>query len=96
MSWIEESNGGSVQTFVVQYRLDTSKKWINHTEEFSERGDSRNHTAVISNLERKRRYLVRVMAFNKYGYKNFTKEQEAFTLEGNVFLFRLSKNVMCI
>ena len=87
MSWIEESNGGSEQTFVVQYRLDTSTQWINHTEEFPEKGFQKNHTAVISNLESNTRYLVRVLAYNKYGYQNFTNKQEALTLEGKVIIF---------
>ena len=87
VSWIEECNGGSKQTFVVQYRPDTSTQWINHTEMFPEKGFQKNHTAVISNLEQKTRYLVRVLAYNKYGYHNFPKEQETLTLAGKFTIF---------
>ncbi|XP_041373613.1 synaptogenesis protein syg-2-like [Gigantopelta aegis] len=80
VSWIEEFNGGSNQTFLIQYRADTTSQWTNLTEEFPEKVLHTNHTAVISNLQPETRYLVRVLAYNKYGYKGFTKEQEALTL----------------
>ena len=84
MSWIEESNGGSEQTFIVLYRRDTSTHWINHTEEFPEQILKNIHIRVVSNLEPKTRYLVRVLAYNKYGYKGSTKEREALTVEGKI------------
>ena len=85
MSWIQESNGGSEQSFFVQYRPDTSSQWINHTESFPEIKQKNTHIRVVSNLEPKTRYLVRVLAYNKYGSKGFTKEREALTVEGKMF-----------
>ena len=74
-------------TFLVQYRPDTSTQWINHTEVFPEKGYQKNHRAVISHLEPNTRYLVRVLAYNRYGYQNFTKEQETLTLAGKFTIF---------
>ena len=72
---------------LVQYRPDTSTQWIHHTEVFLEKDFHQNHTAVISNLEPNTRYLVRVLAYNRYGYQNFTKEQETLTLAGKFTIF---------
>ena len=84
MSWIEKFNGGSEQTFVVQYRPDTSTQWINRTNGFPEKRLKNIHIRVVSHLEPKTRYLVRVLAYNKYGSKGFTKEREALTVEGKI------------
>ena len=82
VSWVEGFNGGSEQTFIVQYRESTSTKWTNIADVFSKLGLLTNHTAVISNLEPKTKYLVRVLAYNKVGSNEFTDEKEA---EGKTF-----------
>ncbi|XP_041379401.1 nephrin-like [Gigantopelta aegis] len=80
VSWIEEFNGGSNQTFLIQYRADTTSQRTNLTKQFPEKRLHINHTAVISNLQPETRYLVWVLAYNKYGYKGFTEGHEALTL----------------
>ncbi|XP_041379815.1 nephrin-like, partial [Gigantopelta aegis] len=80
VAWVEEFNGGSSQTFTVQYRADTSQ-WTNLTGVIPEKGRNTIQKAFIPNLQPKRRYLMRVLAYNKYGYKGFTDEQEALTLD---------------
>ncbi|XP_041372804.1 twitchin-like [Gigantopelta aegis] len=92
VSWIEALNGGSEQTFVVQYRADTISRWTNLAEVILEKGLHTNHTAVISNLQPETRYLVKVLAYNRYGYKGFTKEQEALTLIAGESLVPASSN----
>ncbi|XP_041373811.1 synaptogenesis protein syg-2-like [Gigantopelta aegis] len=92
VSWIEEFNGGSNQTFLIQYRADTTSQWTNLTKQFPEKVLHTNHTAVISNLQPETRYLVRVLAYNRYGYKGFTKEQEALTLIADESLVPASSN----
>ncbi|XP_041372560.1 deleted in malignant brain tumors 1 protein-like [Gigantopelta aegis] len=79
ITWVEEFNGGSTQMFFVQYRGYATSQWTNFTEIVSERGIGIKHTIVISDLHPKTRYLVRVLAFNKYGYKDFTEDQEILT-----------------
>ncbi|XP_041372795.1 nephrin-like [Gigantopelta aegis] len=87
VAWLEGFNGGSEQTFLVQYRVDTISRWTNVTEVILEKGVNTIQKAVISNLQPKTRYLVRVLAYNIYGYKGFTKEQETLTLPpGESFL----------
>ena len=84
MFWIEKFNGGPEQTFVVQYRCDTSTQWINRTDGHPEIQFKNTHKLVVSNMQPKTRYLVRVLAYNKYGCKGFTKEREALTVEGKI------------
>ncbi|XP_041372974.1 uncharacterized protein LOC121386210 [Gigantopelta aegis] len=84
VTWVEEFNGGSAQMFLVQYRGDATSQWTNFTEIVSERGINTKHTIRIPDLHPKTRYLVRVLAFNKYGYKNFTEEQDILTAEASV------------
>ncbi|XP_041372561.1 deleted in malignant brain tumors 1 protein-like [Gigantopelta aegis] len=79
ITWVEEFNGGSAQMFLVQYRGDAISQWTNFTELFSERGIDTKHTILIPDLHPKTKYLLRVLAFNKYGYKNFTEEEEILT-----------------
>ena len=78
--WNEEFNGGLKQMFLVQYRTDTTPQWTNLTDVIAETGLNTIQKAVISSLQPNTRYLVRVLAYNKYGYKDFTKQQEALTL----------------
>ncbi|XP_041372792.1 MAM domain-containing glycosylphosphatidylinositol anchor protein 2-like [Gigantopelta aegis] len=78
--WLELFNGGSDQMFLVQYRADTTLLWTNITEQFPGKGINAIQKAVISNLQPNSRYLMRVLAYNRYGYKGFTKNQEALTL----------------
>ncbi|XP_041379123.1 Down syndrome cell adhesion molecule-like protein 1 homolog [Gigantopelta aegis] len=79
VAWLEGFNEGSEQTFVVQYRADTTPQWTNLTEVIPEKGVNTIQKAVIPNLQPNSRYIVRVLAYNKYGYKGFTEEEEAFT-----------------
>ncbi|XP_041379603.1 nephrin-like, partial [Gigantopelta aegis] len=78
--WLELFNGVSEQTFLVQYRADRTSLWTNITEQFPGKGLNTIQKAVISNLQPNSRYLIRVLAYNRYGYKGFTKNQEALTL----------------
>ncbi|XP_041346662.1 nephrin-like [Gigantopelta aegis] len=95
VAWLEAFNGGSEQTFVVQYRSDTSAQWTNLTEVIPENGVNTIQKAVISNLQPKTIYLVRILAYNRYGYEDFTKEQEALTLPpGESFLPTSSNEVI--
>ncbi|XP_041372562.1 deleted in malignant brain tumors 1 protein-like [Gigantopelta aegis] len=84
ITWVEEFNGGSAQMFLVQYQGDAISQWTNFTELFSERGIGKKHTIRIPDLHPKTKYLLRVLAFNKYGYKDFTEEQEILTAEASV------------
>ncbi|XP_041346913.1 Down syndrome cell adhesion molecule-like protein Dscam2, partial [Gigantopelta aegis] len=94
VAWLEEFNGGSEQTFLVQYRADTTQQWTNLTEVILEKGVNTIQKAVISILQPKTRYLVRVLAYNRYGYKGFTEEQETLTLPpGESFLPSSSNEV---
>ncbi|XP_041372973.1 uncharacterized protein LOC121386209 [Gigantopelta aegis] len=83
VTWVEEFNGGAAQMFLVQYRRDATSQWTNFTEIVSERGMGMKHTILIPDLHPKTRYLVRVLAFNKYGYEDFTEEQEILTAEAS-------------
>ena len=85
--WLEGDNGGLEQVFVVQYRPDTSTQWINVTEVFSEKSFQTNRKVDISNLKPNTRYLLRVLAYNKYGYRDFSKETEALTSPGKIIIF---------
>ncbi|XP_041379190.1 nephrin-like [Gigantopelta aegis] len=80
VAWIGGFNGGSGQSFVVQYRADRTSQWTNLTDVIPEKGVNTIQKAVIPNLQPKTRYLVRVLAYNIYGYEDFTKAQEALTL----------------
>ncbi|XP_041372972.1 Down syndrome cell adhesion molecule-like protein 1 isoform X2 [Gigantopelta aegis] len=82
VTWVEEFNGGAAQMFLVQYRGDATSQWTNFTEIVSERGMGIKHTILIPDLHPKTRYLVRVLAFNKYGYKDYTEEHEILTAVG--------------
>ncbi|XP_041372805.1 synaptogenesis protein syg-2-like [Gigantopelta aegis] len=92
VAWIEAFNGGSEQTFIVQYREDTTLRWKNLTEVIPENGRGTIQKAVISDLQSNTRYLVRVLAYNKYGYKDFTKEQDVSTLPPGECLVPVSSN----
>ncbi|XP_041378789.1 uncharacterized protein LOC121391117, partial [Gigantopelta aegis] len=92
VAWIEAFNGGSEQTFIVQYREDTTLWWRNLTEIILENGRGTIQKAVISDLQSNMRYLVRVLAYNRYGYKDFTEEQEALTLPPGECLVPVSSN----
>ncbi|XP_041379121.1 hemicentin-2-like [Gigantopelta aegis] len=77
--WLEGFNGGSEQMFIVQYRADTTPQWTNLTDVIPGKGVNTIQEAVIPNLQSNTRYLVRVLAYNRYGYEDFTEEQEALT-----------------
>ncbi|XP_041373842.1 hemicentin-1-like isoform X2 [Gigantopelta aegis] len=79
VAWTEEFNGGLPQTFLIQYQADEMLEWKNTTKIFKETGLKKNHGASISNLQPRTRYLVRVLAYNREGYKGFTPEQEVLT-----------------
>ncbi|XP_041372788.1 deleted in malignant brain tumors 1 protein-like [Gigantopelta aegis] len=72
VSWIEAFNGGFPQTFLVQYRPNTTSEWSNFTRQVPERGFHANHTAVLSDLQPGTSYLVRVLASNMDGHKDFS------------------------
>ncbi|XP_041372808.1 hemicentin-2-like [Gigantopelta aegis] len=96
VAWIEAFNGGSEQTFIVQYREDTTLRWGNLTEVILENGRGTIQKAVISDLQSNMRYLVRVLAYNRYGYKDFTEEQEALTLPPGECLVPVSSNKVTV
>ncbi|XP_041379189.1 contactin-3-like [Gigantopelta aegis] len=92
--WLEGFNGGSEQMFIVQYRADTTPQWKNLTEVIPGKGANTIQKAVIPNLQSNTRYIVRVLAYNEYGYKGFTEEQEALTSpSGESFLPASSNEV---
>ena len=68
MSWVEAFNGGSSQTFLIQYRPDLTSSWTNLTSQFPEKGLYANHTANISDLKPGTNYRVKLVAYNMYGY----------------------------
>ncbi|XP_041346803.1 Down syndrome cell adhesion molecule-like protein 1 homolog [Gigantopelta aegis] len=95
VAWIGGFNGGSEQTFVVQYRADRTSQWTNLTNVIPENGVNTIQKAGIPNLQPKTRYLVRVLAYNRYGYEDFTKAQKALTLPpGESFLPTSSHEVI--
>ncbi|XP_041372797.1 synaptogenesis protein syg-2-like [Gigantopelta aegis] len=94
VAWIGGFNGGSEQSFVVQYRADRTSQWTNLTDVIPEKDFNTIQKAVIPNLQPKTRYLVRVLAYNRYGHEDFTKAQEALTLPpGESFLPTSSNEV---
>ncbi|XP_041373383.1 carcinoembryonic antigen-related cell adhesion molecule 5-like isoform X1 [Gigantopelta aegis] len=74
LSWMEEFNGGAAQLFLVHYRKHKTKESANRTGRYTEKGLHAKHTAVIPQLQPTTRYLVKVLAYNVYGYKDFTVE----------------------
>ncbi|XP_041372787.1 carcinoembryonic antigen-related cell adhesion molecule 5-like [Gigantopelta aegis] len=74
LSWMEEFNGGAAQMFLVHYRKHKTKEAANLTGRYTEKGLHAKHTSVIPQLEPRTRYLVKVLAYNVYGYRDFTVE----------------------
>ncbi|XP_041372785.1 uncharacterized protein LOC121386052 [Gigantopelta aegis] len=74
LSWMEEFNGGAAQMFLVHYMKHKTKEAANRTGRYTEKGLHAKHTAVIPQLEPDTRYLVKVLAYNVYGYRDFTVE----------------------
>ena len=70
--------------YIVQYRLYTSTHWKNHSEIFPEIPFKMKHVAAINHLEYNMKYLVRILVYSKYGYRNSTKEKETSTIKGKV------------
>ncbi|XP_041379604.1 nephrin-like [Gigantopelta aegis] len=92
IAWLEGFNGGSKQAFIVRYRADTTPQWTNCTTIIPEKGVNTIQKAVIPNLQPNTRYLVRVLAYNIYGYEDFTTEQEALTLPPGECVLPTSSN----
>ena len=59
-----------------------SRQWTNIAEVIPEKHSMTNHTAVISKLDPKIKYVSRLLAYNKVGSKYFfTEEKEAGILK---------------
>ena len=65
--WSSGFDGGSTQTFIVQYQKDGDEDYISDGQTVSDPGYQRESQRFISNLTERTKYQFRIRADNQFG-----------------------------